>query len=238
MPRAVHQLPPLIGSHCGDTASGLRQEDGATTATSGVPSSRIPQYPNTRAPNAGCTPQITQRSAFLHDAKEKKGLKEALQSRDAWMLVPNGAGGSFARIPPRSPAASQGKAEHRSPLHSKSSSLNPRQMNNASSNKPRYHDINNIYFQAKLQPGLLIPVIKANGSSVISFASQQAAPCLPIPFVHPFPSVSPGGDRPDPPRCVTSRVRCGTDRAQSRAHPMPTRSGKMKKRSSLADCLF
>lgn len=64
-----------------------------------------------------------------------------------------------------------------------SSSLNPHQMNDASSNKAQYHNINNIYFQAKLQPGLLIPVIKANGSSVIIFASLEPTvralkPCI------------------------------------------------------------
>lgn len=46
-------------------------------------------------------------------------------------------------------------------------------MNDASSNRARCHNINNIYFQAKLQPGLLIPVIKANGSSVLISASPE-----------------------------------------------------------------
>lgn len=51
-------------------------------------------------------------------------------------------------------------------------------MNDASSNKAQYHNINNIYFQAKLQPGLLIPVIKANGSSVIFASLEQVAHVL------------------------------------------------------------
>ena len=74
------------------------------------------------------------------------------------------------------------RAERRSPESAPtakaSSSLNPCHMNDASSNKARYHNINNIYFQAKLQPGLLIPVIKANGSSVIIFASLEPNVCV------------------------------------------------------------
>lgn len=131
--------------------------------------------------------------------EEEGGLKEAVQSRDAWLLVPNGvggSGGSFAGIPPgRSPR--KGCAPI-SPTLQESSSLNPRQTNDASSNKPRYHDINNIYFQAKPQPGLLIPVIKANGSSVISFASPQAAPYVLISAFILSHRVPPGGDHPDP----------------------------------------
>lgn len=46
-------------------------------------------------------------------------------------------------------------------------------MNDASSNRAQCHNINNIYSQAKLQPGLLIPVIKANGSSVLISASPE-----------------------------------------------------------------
>lgn len=133
------------------------------------------------------------------EEEEEGGLKEAVQSRDAWLLVPNGvggSGGSFAGIPPgRSPR--KGCAPI-SPTLQESSSLNPRQTNDASSNKPRYHDINNIYFQAKPQPGLLIPVIKANGSSVISFASPQAAPYVLISAFILSHRVPPGGDHPDP----------------------------------------
>lgn len=138
-------------------------------------------------------------SRAAEEEEEEGGLKEAVQSRDAWLLVPNGvggSGGSFAGIPPgRSPR--KGCAPI-SPTLQESSSLNPRQTNDASSNKPRYHDINNIYFQAKPQPGLLIPVIKANGSSVISFASPQAAPYVLISAFILSHRVPPGGDHPDP----------------------------------------
>lgn len=138
-------------------------------------------------------------SRAAKEEEEEGGLKEAVQSRDAWLLVPNGvggSGGSFAGIPPgRSPR--KGCAPI-SPTLQESSSLNPRQTNDASSNKPRYHDINNIYFQAKPQPGLLIPVIKANGSSVISFASPQAAPYVLISAFILSHRVPPGGDHPDP----------------------------------------
>lgn len=135
--------------------------------------------------------------------EEEGGLKEAVQSRDAWLLVPNGvggSGGSFAGIPPgRSPR--KGCAPI-SPTLQESSSLNPRQMNDASSNKPRYHDINNIYFQAKPQPGLLIPVIKANGSCyqlcIPAGSSLRSDLC-----VHPFPSRSPRRGPPRPPRAVS-----------------------------------
>lgn len=84
------------------------------------------------------------------------------------------------------------RAERRSsesvPTAKASSSLNPYQMNDASSNKTQYHNINNIYFQAKLQPGLLIPVIKANGSSVIIAASLEPTvrvlkPCIIFFFI-------------------------------------------------------
>lgn len=87
-----------------------------------------------------------------------------------------------------------GRAAHGSPESALTagagSSLNPHQMNDASSNKAQYHNINNIYFQAKLQPGLLIPVIKANGSSVIIFASLEPTvrdlkPCIIFSLLQP-----------------------------------------------------
>jgi len=96
--------------------------------------------------------------------------------RDAAAAPPFSAWGSDPR--PHVPRADpHQRAERRSPESAPtakaSSSLNPYQMNDASSNKAQYHNINNIYFRAKLQPGLLIPVIKENGSSVRFFASLE-----------------------------------------------------------------
>lgn len=91
-------------------------------------------------------------------------------------------------------------------------------MNDASSNKTQYHNINNIYFQAKLQPGLLIPVIKANGSSAIISASLEPTvhvlkQCIIFFLSQPAEKQ---GDQADPHTLFSSQERYSTDQAQSK----------------------
>lgn len=111
-------------------------------------------------------------------------------------------------------------------------------MNDASSNRAQCHNINNIYFQAKLQPGLLIPVIKANGSSVLISASLEPTGrvwklyLFFFGFFFFFLATSwEEGDRADPHTLPGSREQRGMSRATAGAAAF-AQSRETKERSS------